>query len=709
MAVHWHTNLIAQVLNLPAKSVESTLKLLEEGATVPFIARYRKEATGSLDEVQIADIQRQTKRLEEIEKRKETILSAMEEQGALTDELRRRIENSYDPTELEDIYLPFKKKRKTRASIAKEKGLEPLAELLLQQGHQALEKLVKPYLNEAVPDMAEALQGARDIIAEQISEDEATRQKMRHLFKRQALIKSKVARGKEEEGAKYRDYFEYEESLDKCPSHRLLAIRRGEEEGFLRVSIEPEEESATGLLERQYVKNSSPAAEQVKEAAIDAYKRLLGPSIETEFRNISKEKADLEAIRVFALNLRQLLLAAPLGPKRVMGIDPGFRTGCKIVCLDENGDLLGKSTIYPHPPQSDTWMAAKTVAELAEQYQIEAIAIGNGTAGRETMNFCKGLRFARQPQLFLVNEAGASVYSASEIAREEFPQEDITVRGAISIGRRLVDPLAELVKIDPKSIGVGQYQHDVHQGLLKEQLDDVIVSCVNSVGININTASAHLLTYVSGLGPVLARNIVQYRAENGAFSSRDALKKVPRMGSKSFEQSAGFLRIRQGNNPLDNTAVHPERYPLVEKMAADLACTVPELIQDSNLRKSIRLQQYVNAEVGLPTLSDIMKELEKPGLDPRGEARAFEFAPLQSIDDVRPGMVLPGIVNNITNFGAFVDIGIKEGGMVHVSQMANRFIKNPAEVVQLHQEVMVKVLEVDLQRKRIQLSMKEVS
>ncbi|HMQ49741.1 MAG TPA: Tex family protein [Saprospiraceae bacterium] len=707
MAVNWQTNLIAQVLNLPGKSVGSTLQLLEEGATVPFIARYRKEATGSLDEVQIADIQRQAKRLEEIEKRKETILNAMEEQGALTPELRRRIENSYDPTELEDIYLPFKKKRKTRATVAKEKGLEPLAELLLKQENVPLEKLTKPYLNEAVPNIAEALQGARDIIAEQISEDEATRQKMRQLFKRQALIHAKVARGKEEAGAKYRDYFEYEESLDKCPSHRLLAIRRGEEEGFLRVSIEPDEESATGLLERQYIKNNSPAALQVKEAAVDAYKRLLGPSIETEFRNSSKEKADLEAIRVFATNLRQLLLGAPLGAKRVMGIDPGFRTGCKIVCLDENGDLIGKSTIYPHPPQSDTWMAAKTVVELADQYQIEAIAIGNGTAGRETMSFCKGLTFGRKPQIFLVNEAGASVYSASDIAREEFPQEDVTVRGAISIGRRLVDPLAELVKIDPKSIGVGQYQHDVHQGMLKEQLDEVVVSCVNSVGINLNTASAHLLTYVSGLGPVLARNIVQYRTENGAFPSREALKQVARMGSKSFEQSAGFLRIRQGNNPLDNTAVHPERYPLVEKMAADLGCTITELIQRADLRKNIRLQQYVSAEVGLPTLNDILKELEKPGLDPRGEARAFEFAPLHSIDDVRPGMVLPGIVNNITNFGAFVDIGIKEGGMVHVSQMANRFIRNPAEVVQLHQEVMVKVLEVDLQRKRIQLSMKE--
>ncbi len=703
-----HTKIIAEGLGLPAKKVENTINLLAEGATIPFIARYRKEVTGSLDEVQLADIQREANKLEELEKRRESILKSIEEQGKLTDELRRRIESTYDATVLEDLYLPYKRKRKTRASMAREKGLEPLAEVIFRQDNNKLEQLAASFLNEEVPDVEEALQGARDIIAEWINEDEKARNKVRFAFKKEAVIHSKVARGKEEEGAKYRDYFDFQEPLKKCPSHRLLAMRRGEEEGFLRVSIGPDEEETVYRLEKMYLKGNGPAAQQVKAALEDGYKRLLGPSIETEFRNLAKEIADKEAIEVFTTNLRQLLLAAPLGQKRTLGIDPGFRTGCKVVVLDESGALLHNTNIYPHPPQSDEFSATKTLQDLVQRYQVEAIAVGNGTAGRETLGLVRKIRFPRPVESFMVNEAGASIYSASDIAREEFPDQDITVRGAVSIARRLMDPLAELVKIDAKSIGVGQYQHDVNQPMLKESLDQTVVSCVNAVGINVNTASKHLLAYVSGLGPALAQNIVEFRSEKGAFTSRSQLKKVPRMGEKSFEQSAGFLRIREGKNPLDNTAVHPESYYIVEQMARDLGCTVEDLIRDAALRKKVDLQKYTTDTVGLPTLTDIMKELEKPGLDPRGTARSFEFADIHSIESLQPGMVVPGIVNNITNFGVFVDIGIKESGLVHISNLANKFVKNPADVVSLQQEVQVKVLDVDLKRGRIQLSMKDV-
>lgn len=702
-----HIQLIADTLQLPKKGVEQTLQLLDEGATVPFIARYRKEATGSLDETQIAAIQKEGKRLDELDKRKETILQTIEEQGKLTDELRRRIVNCYNLTELEDIYLPYRPKRKTRASIAKEKGLEPLAQLIFQQQRNDLEAMAKPFFNDQVPTLEEALQGARDIIAEWINEDENARNAVRNAFKKGALIRSKVARGKEEEGAKYRDYFEHEEPLAKCPSHRLLAIRRGEEEGFLRVIISPDDEETIAALERRLVKGAAAAAQQVKEALRDGYERLLSPSIETEFRHSSKERADKEAIEVFALNLKQLLLSAPLGQRRVLGIDPGYRTGCKVVCLDESGQLLHNETIYPHPPQSDDFMARRTLEHLVDYHGIDAIAVGNGTAGRETMDLCRSIKFSRPVDIFSVNEAGASIYSASEIAREEFPSHDITVRGAVSIGRRLMDPLAELVKIDPKSIGVGQYQHDVSQSMLKERLDQVVESCVNAVGVNLNTASKHLLTYISGLGPSLANNIVEYRSANGPFRTREALKKVPRLGEKAFEQCAGFLRIRQAANPLDNTGVHPESYPVVTRMAVDLGCKVEDLVSQPELRKKIQLQHYVSGQIGMPTLKDIMKELEKPGLDPRGEAKAFHFADIKSINDLYEGMVLPGIVTNITNFGAFVDIGIKESGLVHISQMTNRFIKSPSEVVSLHQEVTVRVMSIDYQRQRVQLSMKE--
>ena len=700
--------LIAERTGLPLRKVKNTLGLLLEGATIPFISRYRKEATGSLDEVQIAEIQREYKQLEALEKRKETILSAIEEQGKLTDELRRRITQTYDSTTLEDLYLPYKRKRKTRASVAREKGLEPLAEQLFNQQDRNAERAAESFLNAEVSNTDEALQGARDIIAEWVNEDEKARNLVRAAFRREATIRSKVARGKEEEGAKYRDYFDFEEPLKKCPSHRILAIRRGEEEGILRVYVTPEEEHTIYRLERKYVEGQGSAARQVKEAVQDSYKRLLSPSIETEFRNLSKTSADEEAIGVFATNLRQLLLTAPLGQKRTLGIDPGFRTGCKVVVLDASGNLLEHTAIFPHPPQKDEYQATETLKHLVGQFEIEAIAIGNGTAGRETLSLCKSIDFGRKLDIFSVNEAGASIYSASEIAREEFPNQDVTVRGAVSIGRRLMDPLAELVKIDPKSIGVGQYQHDVNQSRLKESLDQVVESAVNSVGINVNTASQHLLTYVSGLGPTLAKNIVSYRSDNGPFQSRRQLLKVPRMGEKAFEQAAGFLRIRKGKHPLDNTAVHPETYSIVEQMAADLGCTVQDLIDQPKLRKQIDLRRYTSDTVGLPTLNDIMKELEKPGLDPRGTAKTFEFANIHSINDLEIGMVVPGIVNNITNFGAFVDIGIKESGLVHISQLANKFVKNPADVVALNQEVMVKVMDVDLKRGRVQLSMKAV-
>mgnify|MGYP000379549205 CR=1 FL=1 len=700
--------LVAERTGLPIRKVKNTLELLVDGATIPFIARYRKEATGSLDEVQIAEIQREHKQLEDLQKRKETILSAIEEQGKLTDDLRRRIEQTYDSTTLEDLYLPYKRKRKTRASVAREKGLEPLAEQLFRQQDRAAERAAAPFLNDEVPNVEEALQGARDIIAEWINEDEKARNLVRAAFRREATVRSKVARGKEEEGAKYRDYFDFEEPLKKCPSHRMLAIRRGEEEGILRVYVTPDEDDTIYRLERKYVEGNGSAARQVKEAVQDGYKRLLSPSIETEFRNLSKAQADEEAIGVFATNLRQLLLTAPLGQKRTLGIDPGFRTGCKVVVLDASGNLLDNTAIYPHPPQKDQYQATETLKHLVRQFEIEAIAVGNGTAGRETLSLCRAIDFGRKLDIFSVNEAGASIYSASEIARDEFPNEDVTVRGAVSIGRRLMDPLAELVKIDPKSIGVGQYQHDVNQTRLKESLDQVVESAVNSVGINVNTASQHLLTYVSGLGPTLAKNIVTYRSENGPFQSRRQLLKVPRMGEKAFEQAAGFLRIREGKHPLDNTAVHPETYPIVEQMAKDLGCTVQDLIDQPKLRKQIDLRRYTSETVGLPTLTDIMKELEKPGLDPRGTAKTFEFANIHTINDLEIGMVVPGIVNNITNFGAFVDIGIKESGLVHISQLANKFVKNPADVVTLNQEVMVKVMDVDLKRGRVQLSMKAV-
>lgn len=700
--------LVAEHTGLPHRKVKNTLELLIDGATIPFIARYRKEATGSLDEVQIAKVQSVHKQLEALEKRKATILSAIEEQGKLTDGLRRRIEQTYDSTTLEDLYLPYKRKRKTRASVAREKGLEPLAEQLLRQQGQDAERAAKPFLNEEVPGLEEALQGARDIIAEWVNEDEKARNLVRAAFRREATIRSKVARGKKEEGAKYQDYFDFEEPLKKCPSHRMLAIRRGEEEGILRVYVTPDEPETIYRLERKYVDGNSSAARQVKEAVQDSYKRLLSPSIETEFRNLSKAQADEEAIGVFATNLRQLLLAAPLGQKRTLGIDPGFRTGCKVVVLDASGQLLDNTTIYPHPPQKDQYQAVETLKHLVRQFEIEAIAVGNGTAGRETLSLCRSTDFGRKLDVFSVNEAGASIYSASEIAREEFPNEDVTVRGAVSIGRRLMDPLAELVKIDPKSIGVGQYQHDVNQTRLKDSLNQVVESAVNSVGINVNTASQHLLTYVSGLGPTLAKNIVAFRSENGPFQSRRQLLKVPRMGEKAFEQAAGFLRIREGKHPLDNTAVHPEAYPIVEQMARDLGCTVQDLIDQPKLRKQIDLRRYTSDTAGLPTLNDIMKELEKPGLDPRGTAKTFEFANIHSIDDLEAGMIVPGIVNNITNFGAFVDIGIKESGLVHISQLANKFVKNPADVVSLNQEVRVKVMEVDLKRGRVQLSMKAV-
>ncbi len=703
-----HIQLICQAVAVRPQQVRQTTRLLQEGATVPFIARYRKEATGSLDEVQIGHIQKEVKRLEELEKRRESILKSIEEQEKLTDELRRRIESTFDLTELEDLYLPYKRKRKTRASVAREKGLEPLAKTMFEQRNQAIESYVSSFLSEEIATIEDALQGARDIIAEWISEDEKARNSVRFAFEKGAAIRSKVARGKQEEGAKYQDYFEYEEPLRRCPSHRLLAMRRGEEEGVLRVSIEPDEERTLYHLDRNFLFGNGAATTQVKDALKDSYQRLLGPSIETEFRKSAKEKADKEAISVFTENLRQLLLAPPLGRKRVLAIDPGFRTGCKVICLNNRGDLHDNATIFPHPPHLNEAGAVKQLKYLSDKHEIDAIAVGNGTAGRETLALCKRIDFGKPIEIFMVNENGASIYSASDVAREEFPDQDVTVRGAVSIGRRLMDPLAELVKIDAKSIGVGQYQHDVNQVMLRESLQAVVESCVNSVGINLNTASKHLLTFVSGLGPTLAKNIVAFRTENGAFQSRKQLKKVTRMGDKAFEQCAGFLRIREAGNPLDNTAVHPESYTIVEQMASDLNCKVTDLIQDASLRKKIDLKRYVSEKTGLPTLTDILSELAKPGLDPRGQAKAFSFAEgVRTIDDLREGMVLPGIVTNVTNFGAFVDIGIKENGLVHISHLANRFVKNPADVVSLAQEVQVKVLKVDAPRGRVNLSMKE--
>ncbi|WP_308772779.1 Tex family protein [uncultured Bacteroides sp.] len=704
------SRMIAAELKLPEHRIAHTLKLLQGGATIPFISRYRKEATGGLDEVQIGDIQTRYEKLCELSKRKETVLSTIEEQGKLTPELKARITACWNATELEDIYLPFKPKRKTRAEAARAKGLEPLALLLMMQKENNLGTKVRAFVKGDVKDEEDALKGARDILAEQVSEDERSRHLMRNQFQRQAIIQAKVVKGKESEeaSAKYRDYFDFSEPLKRCSSHRLLALRRGEAEGVLKVSIFPEdEESCHDRLQRLFVRTNNECGRQVEEAVSDAYKRLLKPAIETEFAALSKEKADEEAIRVFAENLRQLLLAPPLGQKRVMGIDPGFRTGCKVVCLDAQGTLLHNEAIYPHPPKSEYAQAARKLVKLVEQYKIEAIAIGNGTASRETEQFVTSQRYDREVQVFVVSEDGASIYSASKTAREEFPDYDVTVRGAVSIGRRLMDPLAELVKIDAKSIGVGQYQHDVDQAKLKAALDQTVESCVNLVGVNVNTASKHLLTYVSGLGPTLAQNIVDYRTANGPFESRKQLLKVPRMGAKAYEQCAGFLRIPQAPNPLDNSAVHPESYPIVEQMAKDLHCSVNDLIKDKELRSKIDLKKYITDTVGLPTLTDILQELDKPGRDPRQKIQVFEFDKnVRTLDDLQEGMELPGIVTNITNFGCFVDIGIKENGLVHVSQLADRFVSDPTEVVRIHQHIRVKVLSIDRERKRIQLTMK---
>lgn len=700
--------LISQALDIREPQIEKTINLLEEGATIPFISRYRKEVTGGLDEVQIGAIKEQHDKLKELVKRKETILKSIDEQEKLTPELRKRIEDCWISSELEDIYLPYKPKRQTRAEIARKKGLEGLAKLIMSQQNFDVEAKAQTFVKGDVKDVDEAISGACDIIAEWVNESEAARNSIRNLFSYEAVITSKVVKGKEEEGDKYRDYFDFSEKLAKCSSHRILAIRRGESEGFLRVNIAPDEEKALERLDKIFVKGDSEATGYVEDAITDSYKRLLKPSIETEFAAASKEKADEEAIHVFVENLRQLLLAAPLGQKRILGIDPGYRTGCKLVCLDDQGNLLHNETIYPHPPQNEKTQAGRKVVKLVTTYNIDAIAIGNGTASRETEHFITNLRYEKEVKVFVVSENGASIYSASKIAREEFPNYDVTVRGAVSIGRRLMDPLAELVKIDPKSIGVGQYQHDVDQTKLKKSLDLTVESCVNLVGVNVNTASKHLLTYVSGLGPTLAQNIVDYRAEHGAFGSRKALMKVPRMGEKAFEQCAGFLRITGAENPLDNSAVHPESYHVVEKMAKDLKTSVSELIQNKELKKSLDLNKYITDKVGLPTLNDIVQELDKPGRDPRKGIKMFEFDPnIRTIEDLREGMMLPGIVTNITNFGCFVDVGIKENGLVHISELADRFVSDPTEVVSLHQHVEARVLSVDIARKRVQLSLKK--
>lgn len=698
--------IIAKQLGLREKQVEATINLLTSGATIPFISRYRKEATGGLNEVQVAQVKEQNDKLEELVHRRDYIITTIEEQGKLTDELKKRIETCWDATLLEDMYLPFKPKRKTRAEVARKKGLEPLADMLMLQPFKQPETAAKAFVKGDVANTDEALQGARDIIAERVNENERSRQTVRRSFECTGMIRSKVVKGKEAEAGKFRDYFDWSEPLKRCTSHRLLAMRRGEAEGYLRVSISPsDDDDCISRVERGYVKAGTPATAQVEMAIADAYKRLLKPSIETEFAGASKGKADEEAIHVFANNLKQLLLAAPLGQKRIMGIDPGFRTGCKVVCLDAQGNLLHNETIFPHQPQNQYARAGFKLHSLVEQYHIEAIAIGNGTAGRETEELVKSLHL-KGVEVFLVSEDGASVYSASKLAREEFPDYDVTVRGAVSIGRRLADPLAELVKIDPKAIGVGQYQHDVDQTELKKSLDLTVESCVNTVGVNLNTASKHLLTYVSGLGPALAQNIVDYRTANGAFASRRALLKVPRLGAKAYEQCAGFLRIPGAENPLDNTAVHPERYALVEQMAKDAGCDVPTLIASAEARAKVDLKHYCTNEVGLPTLTDIMNELAKPGRDPRGTAKVFSFADnLHSLDDLREGMEVPGVVTNITKFGCFVDMGIKVKGLVHISHMADHYVKDPAEVVHIQQQVMVRVLDIDEERGRVALQL----
>ena len=700
--------IISKSLQIGNQQVVNTLKLLDDGATVPFISRYRKEITGSLDEVQIQNIQSEYKKLQELQKRKETILSAIEEQGKLTPELQAKINDSWESSELEDLYLPYKQKRKTKASVAREKGLEPLAGTLMKQELTDAAGFAERFINDDVESTEDALAGARDIMAEWINERAYARNTLRRLFEREAIITSKVVKSKLEEGDKFKDYFDFSEPLRRIPSHRMLAIRRGESEGVLRVTIAPDQEKALDALDRIFVKGNNEASNQVQMAVEDSYKRLLRPSLETEFKNSSKEKADKEAIHVFAENLRQLLMTPPLGAKRILGIDPGFRTGCKLVCLDEQGSLLHNETIYPHPPQNERGKAAAKISQLAEAYKLDAIAIGNGTAGRETEDLIsRNVRFKKNVQVFVVNEAGASIYSASKIGREEFPTYDVTVRGAVSIGRRLMDPLAELVKIEPKSIGVGQYQHDVDQNSLKESLDQVVESVVNQVGVDLNTASKYLLHYISGLGPKLAESIISFRDKHGSFQSREELKDVPGLGPKAFEQAAGFLRIRDGENPLDNSAVHPESYAIVEKISKDVGREIQNLIGAKKLMLEIDLNKYVTEEFGLPTLKDIAEELGKVGRDPRGEAKVFSFDPnVRKVEDLKIGMILPGIVSNITNFGAFVDVGVKQDGLVHVSQLADRFVKDPNEVVRLNQEVTVKVLEVDLARKRIQLSMK---
>lgn len=711
MDIKTYANIIAKKLNLNARYVENTLQLLEEGCTIPFISRYRKERTGNMDEVQITAISEANDKLKDIDKRKETVVKTITEQGKMTDELQRRIEDCWDANKLEDIYMPFKPKRRTKAQMARELGLEPLSVILMMQRESNPEAAAKRFVKEGVKDVAAAIKGAQDIIAETVSEDERSRQQVRSAFRREAIISSKVVKAKAdtEEAAKFSDYFDFSEPLKRCSSHRLLAMRRGENEGILRISISADDEGCIDRVKRFFVRGYGRCSSLVGEAVEDSYKRLLKPAIETEFANLSKEKADEEAINVFTENLRQLLLSAPLGQKRVMGVDPGFRTGCKVVCLDEQGNLLHHEAIFPHPPVNKLQQAAQQVEKMVERFNIEAIAIGNGTASRETTAFIKSLHFNHDVKQFVVSEDGASVYSASKSAREEFPDEDVTVRGAVSIGRRLMDPLAELVKIDPKSIGVGQYQHDVDQTKLKKSLDLTVESCVNTVGVNLNTASQHLLTYVSGLGPTLAKNIVEYRKENGAFTSRAQLKKVSRLGPSAFEQCAGFLRIPGAKNPLDNSAVHPESYKIVEQMAKDCHCTVSDLIKDKKKRESIDIKRYITDTIGIPTLTDIIKELEKPGRDPREQIEAFEFDKnVTTVDDLIEGMILPGIVTNITNFGAFVDVGVHQDGLVHISQLADRYVSDPTQVVKLHQHVKVKVVEVDRKRNRISLSMKGV-
>lgn len=711
MEINIYAKMIGKALGLSERSVTNTLQLIDEGCTIPFISRYRKERTGNLDEVQITAISDAYDKLKEISKRKDTVVKTITEQGKMTDDLQRRIDACWDANELEDIYMPFKPKRRTKAQVAREQGLEPLSLILMMQRERNIEAAAQRFVKEGVKDVAAAIKGAQDIVAEMVSEDERSRQQVRSSFRREAIITSKVVKAKadSEEAAKYSDYFDFSEPLRRCSSHRLLAMRRGENEGILRISISADDEVCLDKLKRQFVHGFGPCQALVGEAVEDAYKRLLKPSIETEFANMSKEKADDEAIGVFAENLRQLLLSAPLGQKRVMGIDPGFRTGCKVVCLDAQGNLLHHEAIFPHPPVNKTSVAAHQVEQMVEKYNIEAIAIGNGTASRETTQFVKQLQFGHDVKQFVVSEDGASVYSASKTARDEFPDEDVTVRGAVSIGRRLMDPLAELVKIDPKSIGVGQYQHDVDQSKLKKSLDQTVESCVNLVGVNLNTASQHLLTYVSGLGPTLAKNIVDYRKANGAFASRAQLKKVARLGPSAFEQCAGFLRIPGARNPLDNSAVHPESYHIVEQMAKDNHCTVAQLIGDAAKRKAVDIKKYVTDTVGMPTLTDIMAELEKPGRDPREQIEEFEFDKnVTSVDDLVAGMVLPGIVTNITNFGAFVDVGVHQDGLVHVSQLADRYVADSTQVVKLHQHVKVRVVEVDRKRNRISLSMKKL-